>query len=63
MNFIATLGTIGALLLTSCAYGDLQEGIQSHERNDYAAAASAFRRAHVAGASSNAQPIGPANCL
>ena len=49
MNSMATLGTIGALLLTSCAYGDLQEGIQSHERNDYAAAASAFGRASANG--------------
>lgn len=49
MNFIATLVTVGAVLLTSCAYGDLQEGIKAHERNDYAAAASAFQRASANG--------------
>ena len=54
MNFIATLGTVGAVLLASCASGDLQEGIQAHERNDYAAAASAFQRSSANG---NAQAL------
>jgi TPR repeat protein len=49
MNLLATVGTIVALLLTSCASGDLQEGIKSHKRNDYEAAASMFRRASASG--------------